>query len=97
MTAAGRPPAAIVAFGCPRPGYHQLADLLAAVPLRSYRNGNAGNHDYVTDLPFTLPAFPFVEPRPFIDICAPPPANDRWGLLAYHHIELYEQALVSEA
>jgi hypothetical protein len=92
LCAAGRPPAARVVFGEPRPGCGMLRNLLRAVPLsRSYRNAGAGRHDLVTDVP-TDP--PFCHPAPLTDVHAPPPSGDPWGIFAYHRIQLYRAALL---
>lgn len=87
----GRVPAARIVFGEPKPGFAQLADFIKGVPCRSYRNGSGDNHDIVTDLPLTIPAFHlnYVHPTPltFLD-CAPDP-NDQSGMFVYHHMALY--------
>jgi lipase (class 3) len=90
------PPTARVVFGEPKPGFRDLADLIAAVPGRSYRNGDGTHHDLVTDVPFfDFPPFEYVHPTPIIPVCAPPRANDRWGVFSYHHIELYQAAVTT--
>lgn len=95
LCATGKPPAARVVFGEPRPGCGALASILGAVrESRSYRNAGGGRHDLVTDVP-TDP--PFCHPTPPIDIFAPPPVGDPWGIFGYHHIQLYEAALARQA
>lgn len=93
-----RKPDGVTVFGCPRPGFRQLADFMSDVPGVSYRNtAVAGRgHDYVTDVPFTLPKFPFVPWRTLSDVHAPPPINDEWGLFAYHHMPLYRGGVAGE-
>lgn len=76
-----RPPDAVVVFGSPRPGFELLADLLAPVPIRAYRNDDAHGHDLMTDVPVHIPDLaPYVHPRqPLIDVTAAPPARRRLG------------------
>jgi hypothetical protein len=74
-----------VVFGCPRPAEQGLADLLADVPTRSYRNGE----DPVPTVP-TDP--PYVHPKPLIQVNAGAHINDH-GPLTYHHIDLYVSAM----
>jgi hypothetical protein len=85
LTAAGKPPLAIVTCGEPRAGMAALVRLLEPVPIRSYRN----REDPVWAVPFHLPLFGYDHPRPPIALDAAPMANDPWGPLADHHIELY--------
>jgi hypothetical protein len=80
-------------FGCPRPGFQPLADALAPYPVSNWRNGDARSHDFVTNLPFNLPGLPYVEPRDFRLVTAPPPVGDDWGLFAWHHMALYREGL----
>lgn len=89
LTAAGKPPAAVVTCGEPRAGMALLARLLAPVPIRSYRNLD----DPVCDVPFTLPGFDYQHPRALIPLAAAPLAGDPWGPLAAHHIELYAEGI----
>ena len=97
LTANGKPPARIITFGAPRPGYSQLADVLAPIKITEYRNGtgamrsDGSSHDIVTDFHLHIPVVaPFIHPRePLIDISAPPAAEDAFGPLAWHHMELY--------
>jgi hypothetical protein len=97
MTADKRPPSARVCFGEPRPGYAQLGEFIKDVPARSYRNAGAWGHDLVTDVPFTLPEFPFVHPMPLIDIDVPPDQEivSRWSVFAGHHLPLYVRGLAA--
>lgn len=82
----------IVVFGSPRPGYAHLKSLLQDTPVFSYKN----RHDPVTDVPFTLPDFPYASMRDFIKLDAAPPDGDEWLFLADHHSELYMQALAKK-
>jgi lipase (class 3) len=89
----GVPPVARVVFGEPKPGFQDLADLVAAVPGRSYRNGDGTHHDLVTDVPFSFPPLEYMHPTPIIPVYAPPAANDQLGAFSWHHIELYQTAV----
>lgn len=105
LTAVGREPYRIVTFGAPRPGYQQLADVLAPVKIIQYRNGtgamrsDGSSHDLVTDMPLHIPVVaPFVHVRePLIDLSAPPPAEDALGPFAWHHMSLYLDAIIRGA
>jgi hypothetical protein len=95
LCAAGRPPAARVVFGEPRSGSGALRTVLRGVPYsRSYRNAGEGRHDLITDAP-TDP--PFCHPTTLTDVHALPPPDDPWGIFAYHHIQLYQTALIAAA
>lgn len=78
-----------VLFGCPNPGYQRLANILAGLPLHSYRNGR----DPVTYVPAPIFGFDYVPVRPFIQVDVEPDASDSWGLFAHHHIALYHTAM----
>jgi hypothetical protein len=94
--AAGITPVGRVVFGEPRPGFQQLANLIAPISeSRSYRNGkpNTFDHDLVTDVPYYLGLYQYVHPTTLIDVSALPPLLDDWGLFSYHHMQLYAQAL----
>jgi len=93
LIAWGLIPMARVVFGEPRSGCDDLTNLLRVIPHNvSYRNADIHGHDLVTDVP-TSP--PFNRVTPLIDVYAPPPPNDSWGLLAYHHAYLYQNGLNS--
>lgn len=90
LAAAGRPPAAIITFGSPLPGFMQLAKLLAKVPIRSYKN----RYDPVTCVPVPVyPHLPYMHPRALIQINVKPPFDDV-GIFADHHIGLYETGVI---
>lgn len=94
LAAAGRSPEGVVVFGEPRAGAEQLATLLSKVPIRSYCNGDADGHDLVTDVPFAIRILaPYMHPRALLRCSASPSPDDTWGPLAYHHIQLYQEAL----
>lgn len=87
LTVKGHTPVEIVVWGCPKPGFQKLADILAPVPLRSYKNLN----DPVTTVPDYIAEIGqlYVEPRPFIPISVQPPLLDMWEILAPHHFWEY--------
>lgn len=90
----GLPPSLYVRWGEPKPGFQQLADILAQIPAgRSYRNGGRSRHDYVTDVPFTIGFEQYVHPQRLIHVQAEPPADDAYGVFSYHHMPLYQQAM----
>jgi|SRR5579871_2507186 len=91
----GLAPIARVVFGEPKPGFADLAALVASVPGRSYRNGDGTHHDLVTDVPLTLPPADYLHPTPIIPVCAKPAPDDPWGPFSFHHIELYQAALAA--
>jgi hypothetical protein len=93
MVKDGVPPVARVVFGEPKPGFADLAQLISAVPGRSYRNGDNVHHDLITDLPFSFPPLEFTHPTPIIPACSPPPANDSYGAFSWHHMPLYVAAV----
>jgi hypothetical protein len=87
-------PASVVVFGEPRPGFQRLADILKAVPIRSYRNMDADGHDLVTDVPYHLPpVWPYVHPRALIDVSEHPSDPSDHGPFRYHHMGLYLAAV----
>lgn len=93
MALDGRPPAARVTFGEPKPGGEELAARCLAVPARIYRNGDSERHahDLVTDVPFTGQ-----HDRPMIDVYAAPSMRAIGDVLdpfRFHHIELYQAGL----
>jgi hypothetical protein len=95
LTLSGHAPERIVVFGEPRPGFSRLGLVLAAVPIASYRNGNASGRDPVTYVPLAIPEIaPYVHPRePLIDVTAAPAPADAFGPFGWHHMALYAQAL----
>lgn len=97
MTVDGIKPFARVVFGEPKPGLLDLAEIIAAVPGRSYRNGDAVHHDLVTDVPFSFPPLQYVHPTPVMPVCMRPegPMFAQLGVFAWHHIQLYGAALAS--
>lgn len=92
----GIKPLARVVFGEPYPGMQPLANLIADIPSRSYRNGDPHHHDVVTDVPYPLPLLNWVHPSPLIHVTAAPTqqATDLLGrLFNWHHCPLYRQAM----
>ena len=90
---AGAKVLARVCWGEPKPGFQPLAALVGKVLNFSYRNGNDQHHDLVTDVPLTFPPEEYCHAAPLIQVCTEPPANDPWGPLRYHHMELYSAAM----
>lgn len=90
-TVLGKPPSEIVIWGCPKPGFQKLADILAPVTLRSYKNLN----DPVTTVPDYLPNLDqlYMPVREFIPVSAQPSPFDMWNILQAHHLSLYCSAL----
>lgn len=87
----------VVTFGAPRPGDAELKGILAPYSVNAYKNGNSfENQDFVTDVPLPIhPLLPYEHPRELIPVYAEPPADDNWGVLRFHHIQLYQKALAS--
>lgn len=97
MTQAGKAPAARIVFGEPKPGFVELAKIIAGTPGRSYRNGDNRHHDLVTDLAFSFPPFQYVHPTPIIPVTARP-ADETFadlGVFGWHHAPLYVAALTA--
>lgn len=87
-----------VVFGEPNPGFSQFAGIVAKLPVSvGYCNKDAGGHDRITDVPFAVPllGLDFVHPPAFSFVSAPPPADDEWGVFAYHHVQLYEAGVLA--
>ena len=93
----GIAPMARVVFGEPKPGMKDAARIIRSVPGRSYRNGDNLHHDLVTDVPFSFPPAEYVHPTPIIPVSCEPSDDlfEQLGVFAYHHIELYQTALVA--
>lgn len=85
----GITPTAAVVFGEPKPGFPTLAEFLAPLTIRSYRNCD----DIVTHVPFSIMMLNFVHPRELLDVHEPPPTGDAWGKLGSHHSWLYNSAI----
>jgi hypothetical protein len=78
LAATNRNVAKVTTFGTPRPG--RLNGLLSRMPGKDYRNRN----DPVCEVP------PYLHhPRLITPLDAAPMADDPWGLLADHHVNLY--------
>lgn len=90
MLADGVVPARRVVFGEPKPGFDDHTRLVAGAPGFSYCNGAHDHDDLVCEVPFTLPPlFRFTRASPLIAISNAPAPNDRWGIFAFHHMQLY--------
>ena len=99
LAAARKAPIDVVTCGEPRAGMQTLADLLAPVRIRSYLNDptNGFPDDPVWGVPFHVPLlFSYVHPRAPITLPCTPLAQDPWGLLAAHHIQLYPESVGSQ-
>jgi hypothetical protein len=89
-----------VVFGEPKPGLPPLAQFIAAVTARSYRNGTTFHHDAVTDFPLTLPPFEnYVHPCQMTFVDQPPEslAEQYLNVFGFHHMPLYAAALAKLA
>lgn len=85
MEQAGLRPRAIITFGSPLPGFLRLAEILAPVPIRSYRNAL----DPVNDVPAPFyPNLPYLHPREPIRMMEIP-TNISLDPLAFHNVNLY--------
>lgn len=85
-----------VVFGEPKPGLCTLAEFIANVPGRSYRNGTQAHHDLITDLPLTIRPFEdYVHPTPLVMVNEPPQSESEalLDVFGFHHIPLYAAAL----
>lgn len=86
----------VYTFGCPRPGNSVLGRALAQVPVwRAIRNrgGAWPNADLFTAVPLDIGwMLDYAQPAPFED-CREPPygAYNDWGILSWHHIQLYQE------
>lgn len=101
LAASKKPPLRIAAFGCPRPGYDQLTDVLKMVPMGIYRN----RCDPVTFVPVPIPLIgPWQHNRPVIQIDIDPATMETdpspWAdfndaiehiTLRDHHVQLYQE------
>ena len=78
-----------VVWGEPMSGFQPLADYLGGIKSTSYRNAVGKHFDRVTSVPFELLIERYVRAGHLTDISAPPPDDDPWGPLRYHHMPLY--------
>lgn len=86
----GMPPVKTTLWGCPRPGFQRLADILKPYCVDSYRN----RADVVTTVPPYLPPnLLYVDAAPFIPTDVAPGLSDLWGLMRDHHFTLYDTAM----
>jgi pimeloyl-ACP methyl ester carboxylesterase len=86
----GKPVDGLVMFGEPKPGGQKLADILAHVPVQSFRNAHQYGHDAVTDVcPF--PPYRHVR-EPLTDCWRSPKPFDLWGNFSWHHFRLYAES-----
>jgi hypothetical protein len=92
MALDGRPPAARVCFGEPKPGFQALADITKDVPTLSYRNSDGDVNDIVTHGPLTVPPEEYVHQTKLIDQIVPTSGWPAWGPFRLHHCQLYADA-----
>ena len=94
MSVDGTPPVSRVVWGEPKPGLMDFAEIIKAIPARSYRNGDDRHHDLVTDVPFSFPPLQYVHPTPIVPVCCKPSEieYEQLGAFAWHHWDLYETA-----
>jgi hypothetical protein len=88
---AGRAPQKVTLWGCPRPGFQQLRDILnrPKFNITSYKN----RKDPVTDVPVNIGDFKYVDATTFYTVNVAPSLMDAWGPLADHHFNLYATAM----
>ena len=88
-----------IVFGEPKPGEATFTTLLKRLDESVAYCNRTGplEHDRVTDVPFTVPilGLNFEHPTALSFVSALPASDDQWGIFALHHIELYEQGVIS--
>lgn len=87
--ARGMPVDGVYACGSPRPGDDAIGRALTpSMCVRSLKNGP----DTITKVPFDIELLDeqYTQPTSFTSINEPPSADDEWGPLGWHHIELYQ-------
>lgn len=89
LVADGLVPRAVVVWGEPKAGMHQLAQVLTRTTVHSYRNLD----DPVCTVPVTIGLLNWQHGHELTALNAPAAPNDSWGLLRHHHIELYEAGM----
>ena len=87
----GKPPASLITFGTPRPGFGKLSALLrSSIPtIRHYRNGP----DPVALVPRSFKLLPYQKPVPDTIIAVPPTGSDPIDPFAWHACELYVRGM----
>lgn len=85
-------PIARVTWGEPRPGFGDLARVLAEIPNYNFLNGSGADYDRVTDVPFTLPFAWYCAGAPHLFVDEPPTAEFN-GMFAWHNFLLYNAAM----
>lgn len=70
MKALGHAPAFVMPIAPPRVGFQPFIDYLSGIDAIAWRNGDVHHRDLVTEVPFSLPGFPFAQ-RPLTDISVP--------------------------
>ena len=85
-----------VKFASPRSNDLALENQISKSPLRSYWNyGSPLSNDIVCTVPKEFLGFQYYTEEQKIKIWSPPYFPDPWGIVAWHHIELYLKALGS--
>ena len=87
LSVLGKPPASLITFGTPRPGFGKLSDLLRSniKTIRHYRNGP----DPVALVPRSFKILPYQKPVPDTEIAVPPVGTDPVDVFAWHAMSLY--------
>jgi hypothetical protein len=93
LAAIGKPPIAVIAWGCPRAGTQRLNDIYggsgyagSGTAVRWYRNAT----DPVPEVPFSVPlVLPWIHCGAETKLNEPAPSDDQWGILRDHHLFLY--------
>ena len=86
-------PLARIAWGEPRPGFSDLAQLLAEIPNYNFVNGGTVDYDRVTDVPFTLVFEWYCAGAPHLFVCEPPSPYNIDILFRWHNFVLYNAAM----
>lgn len=86
-----KPPASLITFGTPRPGFGKLSGLLRSnIPvIRHYRNGP----DPVALVPRSFRLLPYQKPVPDTEIAVPPTQTDPIDPFAWHSMTLYLEGM----
>ena len=87
----GKPPASLITFGTPRPGFGKLSAMLRSniKTIRHYRNGP----DPVAIVPRSFMLLPYQKPVPDLEIAIPPTGADPVNVFEWHAMSLYLEGL----
>lgn len=91
LACVGKPPASLITFGTPRPGFAKLSALLRSniATIRHYRNGP----DPVAIVPRSFAWWPYQKPVPDTEIAVPPTGQDPVDVFAWHSMSLYLEGI----